>query len=109
MDMVKKYIVIANDDAMKYQVIETDTSRMKYEHDAEREALEVCELMNEAYYTLMDGVYDRTLDAWMSVTEKEVSTEMKMHFKNEIYKKEHESTFIAVMSKEFLMQLVVKI
>lgn len=102
----KKYLVIANDDAMKYQVIDTDTSKVKYEHDAENQALEVCHLMNEAYYTLLDGVYERTLDAWKSVTEKDVPTKMKQQFKKEIYKKEHESTFISVMSKEFLLQLV---
>jgi hypothetical protein len=45
---MKKYKVIANDDAMKYQVIDSHTLRVKYEHDGENIALEICNLMNEA-------------------------------------------------------------
>jgi hypothetical protein len=48
---MKKYDVIANDDAMKYQVIDTKSSRYKvmFEDDGESEAKEICELMNEAF------------------------------------------------------------
>lgn len=48
---MKKYNVIANDDAMKYQVIDTKSSRYKvmFEDDGESEAKEICELMNEAF------------------------------------------------------------
>lgn len=48
---MEKYKVIANDDAMKYQVIDTKSTRMRvmFEDDGESEAKEICELMNEAF------------------------------------------------------------
>lgn len=49
---MKKYKVIANDEAMKYQVIdaikEVQTPAL-YENDGEYEATEICDLMNLAY------------------------------------------------------------
>lgn len=47
---MKKYKVIANDDALKYQVVDAmKESRVLYENDGEYEAKEICELMNVAY------------------------------------------------------------
>ena len=49
---MKKYNVVANDDAMKYQVLDLESSGWRaimYENDGKNEADEVCKLMNIAY------------------------------------------------------------
>lgn len=45
-----KYKVIANDDAMKYQVVDSaNEDRVFYENDGKHETDKVCEEMNTAF------------------------------------------------------------
>ena len=49
-ERMKKYKVIANDDSMKYQVVDSSNeSQVYYENDGKHEANEVCGAMNTAY------------------------------------------------------------
>lgn len=61
---MKKYRVIANDDAMKYQVVDAmKESQVLYENDGEYEAREICELMNVAYEDgHKQGQFDELMD-----------------------------------------------
>lgn len=61
---MKKYRVIANDDAMKYQVVDgMKDSQVFYENDGEFEAKEICELMNVAYEDgYKQGQFDELMD-----------------------------------------------
>jgi hypothetical protein len=45
--MKKKFVVFANEDALKYQVINSETLKVQFEHDEEDEAKKECSLMNE--------------------------------------------------------------
>jgi hypothetical protein len=49
---MKKYKVAANDDAMKYQVIDTTKKKgnpVVFEDDGEFEAIEYCNILNGVY------------------------------------------------------------
>lgn len=104
--MKNKYTVVANDDELKYQVIETESVRTLYEHDSKREAEIVCKLMNNAYYELLERVLVKSVDALQEVFELSDSSALKGYVEKLVFDKEHEETFVSVMSKEFTLQMV---
>lgn len=104
--MMKKYRVMANDDALKYEVVHTESLEVKYEHDSKREADSVCELMNESHSELLERVFEKTVHAWNDVTESTASKELTEFIRQQVFKKEHEEVFISIMSKELILQFV---
>lgn len=104
--MKNKYTVISNDDELKYQVIERENDIALYEHDSKLEAKTVCELMNNAYYELLERVAEKSTDALQDVFEISVSSELKGNVDKLVFDKEHEETFVSVMAKEFTLQMV---
>lgn len=55
---MNKYTVVANDDAMKYQVINEREGKktVLFEHDGQNEAEYICDMVREAY---LQGIKDR--------------------------------------------------
>lgn len=104
--MKDKFTVVANDDALKYQVIETASKKVKYEHDTESEALTVCALMNEAFYELLDRVVARTVGGLKEVFEKDLSIDIRASVERSVFEKSNEAVFVDVMAKELSLQIV---
>lgn len=54
----------------------------------------------------LEKVYQECISAWKEATGEKVKPDIKEFFRKQIFKKEHEKTFIAVMAKELVLQTV---
>lgn len=80
----KLFKVVANDDALKYQVIDLEKSEIVFEHDSKLEASQVSDVLNDLKDEFLDQVYRKVVLEWEHLY-GETSLELRLKFKELVY------------------------